>query len=516
MKFLSLLALSLALCSAGSAQQKHKQLHELNERIGTAAHYQHRLIPAHYPSQWLESRLKLRQFGNVGTPLGIYVKKGDELIISLDNAPEKGVTLFIRDHAQALPASALPLQAGDNSITAPQAGLLYIDYAHEHAGSAPDLRASIKGGQISGIYYLGDGEKAWSFALRATKSGFVELLSDHVHLILPAEMLRAENIPNGDALLHYFNDLFSLSKAALGIGSMLPDRLPALRIHHEAIDNIRIDEQGVALDFAKHKLLGAAEEIVKPWQLPHLIARDCLMPKDMSSALSEALCTLLMQVISTEKQGLRYGQAMLNTERYQQYYVDCILNQQAETSSIIPLWTLLLYNREIMGNKYFLPRLMEHINAVEWDGLSEDEVQSALLKCLCAASKLDFSEYFAQVGLLPTSISDEVKQYAKRYPEPDFPQLYFINKDTIKIYKAEIAPYRPAKVAMEFNTDHYLIAHAGLEGIVAIEAYQGDTLVGLATVDMCDETYIHLAVKEEADKIIAVGWEGTRLELSAD
>ncbi len=538
MKCLSLLILSSMLLSSASAQQDFKQAHELNETIGTSAHYRNRLIPAHHAES--------NQLRDASTALGIYVKKGDKLELSLENAPEEGVSLLIRDHAKQGQVSSLPLQQGDNSITAPETGLLYIDYRAEQASTAPDLKLSIKGGQISGIYHLGDGEKAWSFALRVAKSGFVELLSDHVHLILPADMLREEKISDGDAVLRYFDDLLSLSKKAVGIGSMQPDNLPPLVISHQAINGIKIDKNGIALDFIKQQLLGdAPEEIITPWLIPHHIAMDCLIPKDnLPEQVREILSALIRQIICAEKQGLRYQQKEnhpsaeqieLNTAHYQQYHADYLLAKKAwmleqdsdaksaREDALIPLWSLQLYSKEVMDDKLFLPRLMEHMSAIEWDNLTQGERQCALLKCLCTASKLDLGEYFDKAGMLRPldegSISvtekmiDEVKHYAKRFPEPDSPVLYYITKGCIKLFKEKAAPYRPADVDIEEESDCYIVALTGMEGIVAIEAYQGEELVGLATVDMAEGEHLSVPVSEQADEFIAIGWDGTRLKL---
>lgn len=110
---------------------------------------------------------------------------------------------------------------------------------------------------------------------------------------------------------------------------------------------------------------------------------------------------------------------------------------------------------------------------------------------------------------------DEVIQYASKYPQPESPVSYYITANSMNAFKNRAAVEGKKRKGIKITGEKCEISHKVWKNVVVFEAYAGKelkcvTMVGTGTED---NSATIARVPEGCDRLMAVGWDGKRLEV---
>ncbi len=551
----------IALCAPPlSAQQEaaseaipYKEDHELNDKLGQSQAYRNRLITAIHPRQQLRQRYGIAHARELAEPLGIYTEQDGELILTLDHAP-RGVELLIYHVEQRLLARH-PLHIGENRLRAPHAGLCHLYYPSDKPAQAAPIKLQIKGGKINGLYHLGDGAKAWDFMKRHTVNGYIQILSDQLHLILPASRLAALDGAAIDRLIRGYEQHIARQQRIVGLGHYTPRPSNRFILLPWSADTAAQHEQGILINVQLLPELLMENRLESSFAT---IAR--LMHASYSTLIPEGQGELIATMSRLLLEAAAYRQLKPSDKRpttgpyassAQSDYITKVINERQLWNAamsheltpssresyllrdLAPLWALYLYTAEVTEDDSFLPRLMERLRLLSTEKLSPSAWRIAFLKALCDASRLDLTEFFLQTRMLApmnrtlgtgarqqtlTITLNDIKsvwQHAQKYPTPSSRILHLLHAGNVQLYrdqrpllKTGVSPLSPALHRISIPTGY-------LSGAVAYEVSAGAQSLQI-TQPLPSKTgsgAAQLDFPNEATRLEAIGWDGTRLLL---
>ncbi len=538
MKSLTLTAACLmtlsALAPLSEAQDTpdYTQLHELNDRLGQAQAYRYRLFDA-VPVSLKHDRVHEGAYSDTcQQPFGIYAAEGTELELTIDHAPEH-VALEIFD-PETLQSKRFELKSGVNQITTPQAGLCYFYYPRLSAKPAKPIRAYLKGGKINGIYNHGEGARVWAFIQKMPSSEYMEMLGDHLHLILPKSLLSDMDAEEGERILERYESIHASGRRLLGEGSYsasTPQRI-CLFPSRPADNAPQLAQASPDL-----LLLPISEENHR--YLAKLFASriSSLIPSHQGE-LSAALQYMVTELsFVTNANTLRSSSTLHDKEMLFIYNQKTMVNRALWNASMkesdeeslyqaaAPLCSLYIYFTLIRGDKNFLPRLMERLQLLQKQNLSPSTWRQAFLMALCDASKRDLTHFFLTTRMLApmnrplngstdapciTMTMDDIKkvwQHASKYPQDECRAIHLVQPHTAHMVQDKTALDRTFTLQKNDVEETLIIPERGTAGVIAYEAYNAESqLIGLF---IPSEKVLEFRLPLTTQYVRGVAWNGT-------
>ena len=558
-------------------------------RGDTEKNYRERTFRAYLPVEVQPERLKMEIGSYLENPLGICFKQGEEFTItvtggegqelrlivhSFDDPAEKwfGITRKQPEGVQKtvvkeLPThSEYPLKEGENTITLRTSGLGYLHYRSATPQEAPEVHVSIRGGQVNGIVTPADDAETYKRTLAHATYPAMDLIGERAHLIFPVEQGLRQGCPEQgpelialyDRLLSYLQeDIMGLSRYGMHTGSHMIARM--------TLDTALCAGEMAAF-FPANSFPGmssVAEVTRSSWGAAHELGhlhqtRPGMKWIGMAEVTNNISAAYVNYKFTPDNLRLEHSRTRNSLgEPMRGGICDCFVNNaivhrrlwqfqgagltkglpnSGEDTSrdvftdVVPMWQLLLYHQEALGQKDFYPQIFQSVRETDESKLTQGELRVLFCKRACDAAKLDLSEYLVKTGILAPvdrmvndyehahmtitrEMCEEAIRYASRYPKPESSVIYYLTANSLPIFRDKLpvcvpegyTPPAIEKGRIEIPADTW-------KNAVAFEAYQGNRLLHVSLLGLNHKGAVGTTVicPEGTDSVKAVQWDGTR------
>ena len=216
-----------------------------------------------------ESAKQLRFPWSEFQPTGIYVHKGDDLVIQV---ADFSAANHLAAHIGFRPlwenrntSQETPLTSGTNTIKAQASGLLYFIYKKPpplptHAAT---LQVRVTGGSDSPWFVLGQGHFAqWHAEVRRRQDArYVELMSDRVLITLPLKDYLKHPIRDPQKTFEVIHQVLAIQDQLAGFDGSSPVHTLSPHRYHFLVDDMSQENDGFYM-YATHFHVGLTPEAV--------------------------------------------------------------------------------------------------------------------------------------------------------------------------------------------------------------------------------------------------------------
>lgn len=527
--------------------------------------YRHRVIGAYLTNEAFRRITKTGNYSSFENPTGIFFAEGEKIKITLSGLPEgRNIKLIVHDFEKNGKHEEYPLKNGQNKLTIKSRGLGYIDYRCDSLQTAPPpVTLDIEGGEINGVFTRRDSSTTWKKMLAEAKCNILDMLGERCQLTYDVEGLRKACPEKGPELLASYDYIIELQQNDI-LGWDRDGTHPGNHIHGRVMWGGYMHADGMGAAFHVNTIPGIAnpETLSKgAWGVAHEFGHVNQTKRGMCwtgmTEVTNNICSAWTNYkfnpmdmrLEHEHVGNADGQGMIGG-RFDCYVNNAIVERRIWLYhggpdsgknlgkragdvfvTLCPLWQLQLYMAVARGKQDFYPQIFHNVRMTNEQDMTNGEVQMLFLKRASDAAQLDFTEFFAKVGMLSPlnrvmedyavayiTITDEmcrdVMKHISQYPKPDTSVIYYITANSVEIYRDRLSIVKPADDAPKptISQGRLEIAADEWENAVAFEAYQGDKLIrislrGLGHKDGKATTVI---CPPGADTIKAVQWDGKR------
>ncbi len=506
----------------------------------------------------LAQEYKSRNYDRFENATGIFGRKGETLRVRVNGQPAAPIHLLIHSFEDKTvnAETSIPLKAGDNTVTLPHEGLVYISYFTPDGQGKP-VDITITGGTDNGVYRKGDGAKRWQQLLRNPGSEYLDIVTDYTHLVYNKEGLLKHCPTNPEPLLAIYDDLIGDQFRTLGLfkykrwygnhmmgrngigGFMHADGLGAYYSKDSmgAVTDVnKLDYWAIAHEFGHVNQInpglrwhgtGETTNNIFSMRARYKYTPGQLPLEDNPSASIDG--NMVCGCFNTFFQG-----AIINGEPFRFQMGPSNLRDYAKGGdvfvSIVPFWQLeLYYNMAGMGsNKDFYPDLCEKLRLDPSEPkLTPGESQVRFCCYACDVAGENLIPYFEKVGLLKEvdrAIGDygdgrititpemiaQAREYGKKYKAPASPVIHLISSHSLDAFRNRLPVQGSANIGVTPGTDSITIDNGAWKNVVAYYTYAGNKLIRIAlpgTGDASGKT-TRVAFPEEATRVEAVAWDG--------
>ncbi|WPX41469.1 M60 family metallopeptidase [Akkermansia sp. N21116] len=518
---------------------------------------------AYQPLKSLASQLKTGTYNQYENPTGIYFQAGDTIIVNVaTDIGEESPRLLIMDFGpDGKGKKDYPLKTGENKITAEVPGLGYISYYSDHYKTAPKLKITIQGGKANGYFDpVKHSNREWKKLLAEAVSPILDIKGRKIQLAFPVQALKEQCPDNGLELIGLYDRIVALEHNFMGLGKY--KRTPKNRMFARVIWKGYMYADGIGAAFNNNTMRKVANvDNIKAnsWGIAHELGHvNQVRPGFKWVCTTETTNNLYSLWIS-----YNFAKGKINQEARKAKDwdgnkligggINCYLHaaliageqwlcqrgpdRQANYefdgdhgSKLLPLWQLHQYfNIAAMGNRDFYGDILERIRTSNDKGLSDGDHQLNFMKYACDVSKKNLTPFFKAVGMLKPidkrlidyrkaqltitqEQCDAIEAYAKRYPLPASPVIYYISSGTTDFYKKRLAVKGLFNQGITEQGRTRTINHDIWKNAVAFETYAGEELTHIAVwgTNSEDKSSTLVQYPEGSTRIEAVSWDGKR------
>lgn len=551
--------------------------------------YRERSFRAYLPVEQQHQRLKMEISSYLENPTGIFFSAGEQITITVaggegqelrlivhgfDSPEEKwfGITRKREEGVQKTYVIELPthseyeLKEGENTITLRTSGLGYLHYRSMTPRQAPEVKVSIRGGQVNGVVTPTDDTETYKRVLASAKYGVIDMIGERAHLIFPVEALRRSCAEQGPELVALYDRLLGyLQDDLMGLG------LYGVHTGGHMIARVILDkplcagEMAAFFPFHSFPAMCSVPELTRSsWGAAHELGHLHQTSRGMKwIGLAEVTNNISAAYVNYKwtPDHLRLEHSKTQNalgERMHGGIYDCFVNNAItrrrlwqfqggalprglpnsweDTSrdvftDVVPMWQQVLYHMEARGQKDFYPQIFQSVRETDERKLTQGELRVLFFKRACDASGLDLTEYFVKTGMLAPvdrMVNDyshahmtitremclEAMEYAKRYPKPDSRVIYYISANNMPIFRDKLAirvpeSYTPPTI----ENGRIEIPVSDWPNAVAFEAYRGKELLHISLLGLGHSgspASTTVICPPGTDSVKAVQWDGTR------
>lgn len=195
-----------------------------------------------------------------------------------------------------------------------------------------------------------------------------------------------------------------------------------------------------------------------------------------------------------------------------------------------PLWQLQLYfGVARLGNPDMYADISQIVRNTNETGMSDGRLALNFMKNVCDVQKQDLTDFFIKVGMLKPidqildDYSDalmkitekdcqELVKYAKKYPKPVSPVIYYISSRSIDAYKNRTDVIGEFDKGLTEEDGKFRISGDVWKNVTVFETYKDNELIKIAMVgtDSMDNSSTLVMYPEGSTRIEAVAWNGKR------
>lgn len=536
------------------------------------AAYRTRSYKAVEPVKELADRLMLSGYDIYENPTGIYFPEGAKVTVTLDGAPSTPVKLYVKDFSErGKPFDEYELKDGDNELTIGKSGLGYIHYEATDYKKAPEIKVTIKGGEVNGVFTDKDDNETWKKLLANAKSPFMDLYGKHVHLAFPVKSLQEFCPDEGAELLAFYDKVIAVEQKIIGFGYKT-DR-PRNHIFGRSVPSGYMFADGIGAGFNVNtmKHVASMKSLMDPrhitfgfWGIAHEFGhvnqtrpgfKWLGMTEVTNNLMAMACCYHINKpILRLEREPHNDGTMKIPGGYYNSFTKSALIDgekwqmQAAEGDTghshvsggnvfvkLIPFWQLYLYTTVSgQANENFYPEFHLWLRTDRPEAQNDGIYQLNFMKMACEINQQDLTDYFEAVGMLkPIDVEmkdyktgrititeeecKELRQFASQYAKPATALIQYINANNIDCYKGKLAlegPDTPGEGVEIKDNGSCIVSHKVWKNAVAFETYAGDKLIRIALSGVGapaygdPETLVYLP--DGATEIKAVSWDGKR------
>lgn len=531
--------------------------------------YRNRIICAYLSKDTFCKRLKTSAYSSFENPTGIYFSRGDKVTISVSGIQGNPLTLIVHDFDRGGTHDEYKLVEGENTFSIKNPGLGYLDYRSDTPENAQPVKVSIQGGQINGVFTPQDDRATWKRLLRDAKCNILDLLGERCQLTYDVESLRKYCPEKGPELLALYDQIIEIEQNDI-LGWKYDGSHPGNHIHGRVQWGgfMHADGYGGAFNYKTMDCLADPDKLQKSaWGVAHEFGHVNQTRPGMkwggTTEVTNNICSSAVNYFFTpgetrleheesdnaDKNYMRGGRfdcfihsAVVEHQVWQfQAGADHGLNAPLKRLeggdpfvAVMPFWQLYLYNTRARGNERFLPDIYHDVRVTDESKMTNGELRMLFIKRACDAAKLNFSQYFLQVGMaapIDREVDDygiyfvtvtekmvqEVLDYASRYPEPDSTVICYISANNVDIFRNKLPIEKsPNAPDIQLPIKQVDIPPDAWKNAVAFEAYNGDRLlrVSIRGLNHKDNETTTVICPPETDSLKAVQWDGKRITIA--
>lgn len=563
MKKSLLLTLALACCAAFADVPAGTDISTLNKTDNPEQSYRHRDFKAYRPLEALHKRLKIANYSSYENPTGIWFTAGQTAKVTLTgDAP---VTLKLRSFYKDGQNTDFELKPGENVITIPHDGALYVDYRSETPETAPAVHLDIEGGAINGVFTKYDDKETWKKLVANAVAPTLDCMGERCQLVLDLQNIRDEVPNDGDVTLANYDKIIEIEqKEVLGW-----DRYklhPGNHIMGRVMYNGFMHADGLGAAFINTcmgPIINPATMLNQSWGIAHEFGhvnqtRNSMMWTGMTEVTNNICSALVNYRLAPENLRLEHETGCipegiwLRGSRYDSFVNSAVVHHQmwqfqagpdngstpVDGANVgdpfvicIPFWQLQLYCGEALHNPMFYPTIFETARNTDETGMTMGDMRLRFMENACDSAKLDLTDYFLATGML-TPMNRMVGDYAshiititkemcldtikhikdKKYPKPETSVIYYISGNNMPIYRDKL-PLEPSPdFKPEIKDNRFTVPAGTWKNAVAFEVYAKGELVRVCLLGLNHEDNVttDVLLPEGADEVKAVQWDGKR------
>ncbi len=512
----------------------------------------------------LAHELKISSYSQFENMTGMYFAANEEVVVFVGPSNGQSVSLRITDFGPSKNDYSYPLSEGVNILTMKGKGNGYISYYTPDYQSAGKIKVHIASGKVNGYFDLfRHTEQDGKGLLDSAVSEIMDLRGNRTQLAYSVASLRKQTYGRLGELVTEYDHIIGEEQLMMGLAKY--NRLPknhmfgrviwegymhadgwGAAFHDNTMSdlanpvNLRNSNWGIAHEFGHvnqvrpgMKWVGTTEctnNIYSAWvQYCYTPGNLRLEHENIGGTRGGRFNAYLNNgIIKGQEWGLQGGpDAPYGADSNGKWGGDHFVK-------LAPLWQLQLYYHIAgEGNSwhkpYFWADIFEKVRNTDETGLTDGQLQINFVKNTCDAVQEDLSDFFLKIGMLKIvdkifddytsarktitqAMIDEAVTYAQKYPKPKTNYIFYISGNSIDAYKYK------RQVSGQYNTGVTgstvkQILHSEWKNVVVFETYAGNALVNItmAGTGSSDNTFTNASYPENATRIEAVGYDGTKV-----
>ena len=521
---------------------------------------------AYRPIENLQAELKTSGYCPFENATGIYFEKGQEAVVIVGPTGGERISLHVYDFDATRRGESnvanitVPLYEGINTVRLSAGGLGYIDYFTENYQTAKPVRIHIPSGNVNGYFDKNKHTASdWQEVLGCATYGCLDIKGDFINLVYGVQDLKTYCY-DGKKLIENYDQLVTLEHEIMGL--MKYNRRPKNHMFARVVSS-GLFADGWGAGFANDCMneLADPERVLTDgvWVIAHELGHV----NQIRPGLKWQGTTEVTNNVYSICARYTYNRSYMNLEqercndgdnnyvlggRFNSYLNYGIIKgeqwlcQRGQDKmenyenggdhfvKLCPIWQLLLYYREIKGQRDWYADVAEIVRKTDETNLSNGELQLNFIRNTCDVLQQDLSDFFIKTGMLKPidkeiddygagrvtitqAQCDEMVQYLSRYPKPETPVLYYLNANAEEAFRQKLPVVGTYNEGVKVNPNQTArIEHSVWKNAVVFETYKGNELLKAAIVgtDSSNLTYTLVRYPAGATRIEAVAWDGTR------
>jgi hypothetical protein len=504
--------------------------------------------------------MKTSGYSRFENPTGIYFAPGETAIIFVGDCQGQAPALIVSDFARGRGGRPYPLQGGLNVIPLRSGGLGYLSYYTDAYKTAPNIKINIATGKVNGVFDAAvNTNEDWKRLLANATASTIDLRGKYVQLAFSVAAMRQHCPEKGLELINTYDRIIDLEQRLMGLEKY--KERPKNHMFGRTVSRGYMFADGIGAGFETSTMaeIGNPDRIPQnAWGIAHEFGHvNQVRPDLLWVSTTEVTNNIYSSWVNynlnpkdmrLEHERVDGGDGDVAGGRFNAFLNSALVSHEQwlcqrgpdKTENyadggdhfvkLVPLWQLQLYfGIAGRGNPDFYPDLFHRARLADSSQLANGQLQCQFMRNACDVAKQDLSCFFEAIGMLKPIDKDmddysrgqltitaadcaAVKEYAKRYPQPDSPVIYYISANSIQAYKERLPVVGQKDQGITFRRGRATISHAVWQHVAAFETYQGDKLIKIAMVGTGhpDNSATLVQYPEGATRIEAVAWNGQR------
>lgn len=524
----------------------------------------------------VSKKLKTSNYNRFENPTGIFFEADEEAIIEVSGSRGEKLELIVQDFGKDGKGSSYPLVERQNKIKVKNRGLGYISYFSDNpkapdvkitisSGKVNGVFSSVlKRGESRSPSWLAKKAVEWKFLLERTPCEVIDIQGDRVALVYSVDSLRKNCPERGLDLIDVYDRIIGLEHQLMGLDKYKVR--PKNRMFGRVIWNGFMHADGIGAAFHDNTMSGLANpDKVKDgsWGVAHEFGHvnqirpglKWVSTSEVTNNIYSAWVNFMLNPsdMRLEHERCNGGDGNVLGGRFNAYLNNALIANQNwlcqkgpdfrykdgkdgkievhdHFVKLGPLWQLQLYFGVAgQGNPDLYADVAQIVRQTPDEGLSNGQLQWNFMKNACDVQKLDLTDFFFKTGILKPidqilddysdgqmtiteqQCSDLIK-YAKKYPKPQSPVIYYISANSVQAYKNKFPVVGKKGEGVTDERGKMRISHDAWKNVTVFETWKGDELVKIAMVgtDSPDNSSTLVMYPEGSTRIEAVAWDGKR------
>ena len=507
--------------------------------------------------------LKTSGYNPFENPTGMYFSSGSDIVVVMGDTGGQNLSFRIHNFSNNSDETFV-LHKGINKLHVKNSGLGYVSYYTSDWKHAKPVKIHIASGKVNGYFDIAKHTAAdWSRLINGAVSVYFDLKGEWVNLAFTTQDLR-NYCSDGYELMQVYDELVTMEHEIMGLVKY--NLRPKNHMFGRTVEagyfadgiGIGIDKNSmksaVDVSMIREYIWGPAHEFGHVNQIRpglkwlgttevtnnvysalvsyhytgkiSLETEDCRIDTNGNHELGGRMnCFLTYGVARGEPWMFQFGQDKMTgyAENGGDHFV-----------KLCPLWQLMLYYRLSDGASWqkrdWYADVAQIVRETDDADFTNGQHQLNFMRNTMDIIGEDLTDFFITAGMLKPidkTIDDygvgtititeedvaELVDYAKKYPKPASPVIYYISSQSLPAYVNRLPVQGTFGAGITDNgNDTFTISHNIWKNVAVFETYRGKTLdrVAMVGTDSPDRSTTLVRYPAGSTRIEAVAWDGTR------